>query len=431
MLTGRMFSKMMDLLSEFLSDTELGFKIDTDFIISVLLWVDDVISFTESEEEQEEMLRKVNEFAIKHKIKWGQSKCNIMIIGKHKKSEREWKLGDMVINKTKRYKYLGDIVTPNGKNAENLQDRSAKLQATTINVNAIASSEILHRIETAVILEFFEKKCIPGLLNNAESWNLSKKEEKDIEKIEIQALKYLFDLPIHMPTIAIIYSFGLLYTTQRIDQKQLIYLHRLLQRGDDDWSKKFLQRLRDKKVGWFVRISDTLQKYNLPTDFHTIASMRPNAWKNTVTSVIERKNKERLQGDQYKKENGTDILKTKTKSILEKLLEPHYVRQPEKEILYTTKYETKTILIARYGMLVCGANFKGTMKSTCQTCNVMDDEKHRLNICPLWNDPDDIETRALIDFDVIHSPDIEKIRPMLKEIGRLWNTKCAGGSMIK
>ena len=82
-------------------------------------------------------------------------------------------------------------------------------------------------------------------------------------------------------------------------------------------------------------------------------------------------------------------------------------------------------------MLVCGANFKGTMKSTCQTCNVMDDEKHRLNICPLWNDPDDIEMRALIDFDVIHSPDIEKIRPMLKEIGRLWNTKCAGGSMIK
>ena len=117
----------------------------------------------------------------------------------------------MVINETERYKYLGDIVTPNGKNTENLQDRSAKLQATTINVNAIASSEILHRIETAVILEFFEKKCIPGLLNNAESWNLSKKEEKDVEKIEIQALKYLFDLPIHMPTVAIIYSLSLIH----------------------------------------------------------------------------------------------------------------------------------------------------------------------------------------------------------------------------
>ena len=89
------------VLSEYLSDTELGFSIDTDFIISVLLWVDDVISCVESEEEQEEMLMKVNEFAIKHKIKWGQSKCNVMRVGKHKKSEREWKLGDMVIQETK------------------------------------------------------------------------------------------------------------------------------------------------------------------------------------------------------------------------------------------------------------------------------------------------------------------------------------------
>ena len=100
-LTGRMFAKMMDLLSEYLSDTELGFSIDTDSIISVLLWIDDVISCVESEEEQEEMLMKVNEFDIEHKIKWGQSKCNVMRVGKHKKSEREWKLGDMVIQETK------------------------------------------------------------------------------------------------------------------------------------------------------------------------------------------------------------------------------------------------------------------------------------------------------------------------------------------
>ena len=113
-LTGRMFSKMMDLLSEMLSETDLGFELDDDFIISVLLWVDDVISCTESEEDQEEMLLKINEYAIKHKIKWGQNKCNVMRVGKHKKSEREWKLGEMVIQETKKYKYLGDIVTPNG-----------------------------------------------------------------------------------------------------------------------------------------------------------------------------------------------------------------------------------------------------------------------------------------------------------------------------
>ena len=122
-----------------------------------------------------------------------------------------------------------------------------------------------------------------------------KKEEKDVEKMEIQAIKYLFDLPLHMPTVAIMYSFGLLYTTQRIDQMQLIYLHRLLQQGNDNWPKKTLYTLKDKGIGWFTRITNTLHRYNLPTDFQTIASIRPNSWKNAVKLVIEQKNKERLK----------------------------------------------------------------------------------------------------------------------------------------
>ena len=161
--------------------------------------------------------------------------------------------------------------------------------------------------------------------------------------MEIQAIKYLFDLPLHIPTVAIMYSFGLLYTTQRIDQMQLIYLHRLLQRGEDNWPKKTLYTLKDKGIGWFTRITNTLLRYNLPTDFQTIASIRPNSWKNAVKLVIEQKNKERLKDDLYKYEDGIEILKTKTKSILEKLSNPLYSRKPEEEIVYTTKYETKTI----------------------------------------------------------------------------------------
>ena len=309
--------------------------------------------------------------------------------------------------------------------------RGTKLQATTININTIASSEILHRIETTVLLDMHEKKSIAGFLTNAESWNLSSKEEKELEKLEIQAVKYLFDLPVHMPTVAILYSFGLLYTTQRIDQIQLIYLHRLLQRDNNDTTKNSLHTLRDKGAGWFERISNTLKKYNLPTDFQTIATIRPNGWKNAVKLVIEQKNKERLKEDLHKRENGIDILKPKTKSILEKLNDPLYTRQPEREIINTTKNESKTILMARYGMLQCGTNFKGTMNPTCQTCIVLDNEYHRLNCCPIWNTPDEIEMKDDIDFNLIYSPDINVIRPIIKEIDRLWNTKCANGSMKK
>ena len=117
----------------------------------------------------------------------------------------------------------------------------------------------------------------------------------------------------------------------------------------------------------------------------------------------------------YKYEDGTEILKTKTKSILEKLSDLLYSRKPEEEIVYTTKYETKTSLIARYGMLECGQNFKGTHNPICQTCDVLDDESHRLNYCPKWNDPADIETSDHIDFNAIYSSDIETIRPIIRD----------------
>ena len=94
-----------------------------------------------------------------------------------------------------------------------------------------------------------------------------------------------------------------------------------------------------------------------------------------------------------------------------------------------TKYETKSLIIARYGMLQCGVNFKGTMSTVCQICNLTDDEHHRLNVCPKWNST--IIDDGYVDFDLIYSDSIDLIRSVMKKISNLWNTKCAHGTMRK
>ena len=52
-LAGRMFAKMMDLIVEELSETNLGFEADMYFLIAALLWVDDAITCTEGKANQE------------------------------------------------------------------------------------------------------------------------------------------------------------------------------------------------------------------------------------------------------------------------------------------------------------------------------------------------------------------------------------------
>ena len=228
-----------------------------------------------------------------------------------------------------------------------------------------------------------------------------------------------------MPTAAIIYSFGLLYTTQRVDKIQLLYLHKIIQKENDDQIRKTLERLKGKNIGWYKKILATLEKYHLTTDFDAIRTISPNRWKNMVSFAVEQKNTERLNDDLHKNENGQRIPKTKTRSIVERMSNSTYTRTPEPTILQT-KQTTKTILIARYGMLDCGNNFKGSSKGICITCNKIDDEDHRLNECPKWTDS---ETNEKINFDLIYSTDIEEIYPVLTRVNQLWNTRYAHGSM--
>ena len=115
-------------------------------IIPMLLWIDDVTTFAEGEKEQMETLNRIDQFAKNHKFKWGQQKCQVMRVGKHVKGNVEqWKIGDMPIDETKSYKYLGDIVTDDGKNAKNIEARRIKANTTTVSIlkNKIADGSYL------------------------------------------------------------------------------------------------------------------------------------------------------------------------------------------------------------------------------------------------------------------------------------------------
>ena len=95
-----------------------------------------------------------------------------------------------------------------------------------------------------------------------------------------------------------------------------------------------------------------------------------------VKEAVEKKIKNTLIDDCYKKQDGEKSIKTKTAKIVEEVESSTYRRGPRKEILHMSKKETKIIIIVRYGMLECGRNYKGTIQQICKTCNVIDDEEH-------------------------------------------------------
>ena len=436
-LTGRMFAKTMDTLSEEILPTNEGYVFNAELTIPVLLWVDDVLSCVDHSSNQVKMLKTVANFAVKHKLKWGASKCNVMRVGKHENDNIQWKLGEQTIEETDSYKYLGDLITNDGKNIRNLDLRKNKIAAATTTINAIAETDVLRRIETRVLIELHEKIIIPILLNNAESWNLNKGERDILEKIEIQAIKHMFDLPAHMPTPAILFSLGIPYTSQRLDKKRLIYLHRILKRYDQHWTKLTLNHLNLLNIGWAKNINECLKLYDLPEDYNIIKTMTIRAWTKLVTEKVEIRNKQRLLNDCFKTCNGTQTPKTKTIHIVDKIKSPTYQHKTQDEFLECTRQETKSILIARFGMLECGQNYKGSLDTLCRLCKTIDNESHRLNEClkyktnkqPPTSHTNSSPLTPYVNFDDIHSCDKNAISPLLTKIEALWNTMTAHGTM--
>ena len=94
-----------------------------------------------------------------------------------------------------------------------------------------------------------------------------------------------------------------------------------------------------------------------------------------------------------------------------------------------TKKETKTVMTARYGMLECGKNFKGTVEIECQMCGVTDDESHRLHTCTRWEGINLVGKDEQVEFQDVYSNDINTLRKIMPHIQTLWNVKNAHGTM--
>ena len=121
--------------------------------------------------------------------------------------------------------------------------------------------------------------------------------------------------------------------------------------------------------------------------------------------------------------------KTKTAHILNQISIPDYQRGLRKEYESLTRQETKTLMIARFHMLECGVNYKGTMSTNCKYCSTNDDESHRLNDCKFYKSINLYNEPQKVNFSDVYSQDIEVTKQIIKCIEKVWNTRNSNGTM--
>ena len=226
----------------------------------------------------------------------------------------------------------------------------------------------------------------------------------------------MFGLPQTFPNSALIFATGSLYASIRIDQKRFLFLHKILTREADHWTRHMLKVLDDMNTGWPKNLREKLEVYDLEKDWDNIRKMPKAQWKSYVKKAAENRNKERIINDCHH-EDGR--LKEKTKHLIEIIKHKEYKRKPSLVLQKMNRNQARIVLIARYGMLDCANNYSHKYGSKmCKTCNGIDDESHRINGCKVGE-----QETTWIDFKCIYKDDAETLNDMVKLIAKKWGLK--------
>lgn len=139
-------------------------------IIPALLYADDTVLMAESETQLSLMLAIADDFAVKWGLKFNSSKSKVLIVGKRVDSSKKWALGNLLIEESHTYKYLGVLfsrtLTDSTHIVNVLSPKVSKLRGYISSI--LAKHEDINRVFLGNSL--YKHVILPSLLHGCGTW---------------------------------------------------------------------------------------------------------------------------------------------------------------------------------------------------------------------------------------------------------------------
>ena len=124
------YALLMDEISKEIQKESKGVELpNTNSKIGDLLWVDDVALLSTDEKQLQEMLDITDKTAKKYRIEFGKEKSKVLKIGKKGEQNPKFKLGDMELDLTETYEYLGETINNKGNIENHIKKIRGKAEA--------------------------------------------------------------------------------------------------------------------------------------------------------------------------------------------------------------------------------------------------------------------------------------------------------------
>ena len=354
----------VDSVQEFFEEENLGtYYCNTK--IQNLIFQDDIVRFEDDEEKLNKANIIFNIFQNINKMEFHPIKTKIMKINSQ---ESEIKLGEHHLEYTDKMKYLGDIISNDGKIDELIKDRKNAITGITAELVSIMS-QIQNETAIKAKIQFIRGILVPKLLVNSETWNnLTQTNKADLEKIFIKSIKRILRIPESTPNMGILNELGLLTIENEMMKRRITYLHAMLN-GKNQIVKEILdQQLLLPGQTWISNTLKMMENLKITTDLLELRDLSKYKIKKIIKEKICKKQKNELE-EKFKESRKCKNLQINT-------------GKPLNYLINLSPKRAKIILLTKLGMIDLKANFKNKYKNLdCRMCTSENETLEHITKC--------------------------------------------------
>ena len=377
-LASKMASLHTDGANRMFVNTGLGIQYG-EIKINNLIFQDDIIKLENSVNKINQSNIIYNWFSKVNGMKFHETKSVWL---SNSKQKLDITLDDKQLPRAKNAKYLGDILTPDGKVDETIRQRKSAITGMLAEISTIMDEMGECRIEAA--LQYYNGILCPKLLTNSETWsNISSQNHIELEKIQNQTLKRLLRLPNGTPSKALKAELGVLSVKHQIIQKKLLFLHKILLYPEDHITRQILMEQRSiPSPTWLSKLEEEVLPIGIEINLEEIKMKPKETWGKEIKNKIKiNQEKELKEWKKTSKKYGEMKGEIKLKKYCQKLNSQDSIR----------------ILKLRIGMTEAKSNFRNMHTNIdCNKCGKIETAEHLIN-CNMKNTKENKNT--MLNFD--------------------------------
>ena len=256
--------------------------------IPPLSLIDDVIAISECSTNSIEVCATVKTKFEGKQLEFGAKKCHQIHVGKLAKSCRTLNINTCEMNKSTSERYLGDILSSDGKNDLNVTDRYNKGIGYVNQILGILKEISFGHYYFEQAIQLRNAKLVNGMLCSIEAmYGLTIAQIEKLEKCDRQFFRKIFNAPVSTPTESFYIETNTLPLRFIIIGRRLLYYWTILNKSDNELVKQVFktQQLSPVKNDWCEAVKLDMKFLDIDIMENDIIGMKKSKFK----SLIKRK----------------------------------------------------------------------------------------------------------------------------------------------